>query len=228
MGAALVFTLLMVGLSASFAQTATPEAQPTRIHSDLRINDQYELGGLGVYCENSSGQADLSYADNGAITVWSVGGQRIIYSPESDLTGMSNTTNTANSTEEVTMQPTNTRAANQPFQVIWLGSGAAPYGAVNLYQVGTDSYLLTGVLSDGKPFQFTWNGCDVFSENLTTEAPYVAPANVRRAASFMDTGVTMNATGTRTATATGTRTTTSTRAATQPAASATPSASSTP
>ncbi|MFN8530973.1 MAG: hypothetical protein U0670_20400 [Anaerolineae bacterium] len=231
--------LLTASLNLGFAQTDTPVPQPTRIHSDLRINDLYELNGLGVYCESGSGQAGMSFA-GGGIAVWSVGGQRVIFVPESDITGMDDMN--ADSTAEAsaaasTPAPTRTRAANQPFQVVLLATGAAPFGPVMLYQVEENTYLLSGVLSDGKPFVFRWTGCDVGTAALSTDAAYVPPSNVRRLNGATGsatrtgtlTGTPMSGTNTgstRTSAPQATRTPVSTSTST--GAQSTPNASSTP
>ncbi|MDX2162714.1 MAG: hypothetical protein SF162_15445 [bacterium] len=177
MGMLLAATAL-VGMSALAQDNTRP-----RTASDFRLNDPYQLGGLGVYCENAQGAAGESFT-GGGLSVWSVGGRRIIFVPENEFTGTQTgagsttaTGNQAQATQDVNATPTVAATAGA-FRVVLLATGNAPNGAVQLYQVGENQFLLNGVLEDGKPFQFQWRGCEWLSGFITTEAPYAPPRNV--------------------------------------------------
>lgn len=189
--------------------TETPTPLPPPTFTDGRISETAGLGGLALYCVNSSGTPGDSF-EGGAITVWGVGDQKYIELRASELRGSVEVTQepsvmemegeltveapavdspTVTETEaaeamiEVTPEPTALVLAQDP---ILLARATTPNGELGFFRIGDDRFALQGHDDKSAFFTYTWTGCNTGVIEHTT-APFLP---------FLETVIVVEATNT--------------------------------
>lgn len=172
---AVFIALLCVSVVA--AQEETPAVEATPAHSDGRINDNAELGGLAIYCVDMSNNTHVESFEEGAITVWGIGDQKYIElaayqlrgrievrqapsvaEAEMRLTATPQPTPTSAKTEESAASETTTLGEPQP---LLIARANTPNGVIGFFRVGEDEFALQGHDDKGNFFTYRWSSCDV-------------------------------------------------------------------
>lgn len=108
---------------------------------DQRINRAAVLGGVAVYCVDSSLAPAGTYNGGGISVLWSDGvnpGRQVFFVPDDVINAV----------------PTN------PALPVFLGGGIDPHGEVLLYRLPDGDFLLTGYDNFAKLYDFRWRECN--------------------------------------------------------------------
>lgn len=159
--------------------TETPTPIPPASFTDGRISQTAGLGGLALYCVDSSGNTHVTSFDGGAITVWGVGDQKYIELSAAELRGdvevmqepsvmetegeltveapMMTETEAVEPMSEVEPEATAMVMAQEP---ILLARATTPNGEIGFFKIGNDdTFALQGHDDKGAFFTYTWTGC---------------------------------------------------------------------
>jgi hypothetical protein len=187
--------------------TETPAPVPPATFTDGRISTTAGLGGLALYCVDSSGIPGDSF-EGGAITVWGVGDQKYIELSAVELRGsvevaqepsvmemegeltveapavdapMMDATVEPEATDMIMPEATPLVLVQEP---ILLARATTPNGEIGFFRIGDDRFALQGHDDKGAFFTYTWTGCSSGVIEHTTgaflpflEAPVVVEMN---------------------------------------------------
>lgn len=184
--------LLIASGTAVLAQeaTETPSPIPPPTFTDERISETAGLGGLALYCVNSSGTPGDSF-EGGAITVWGVGDQKYIELTAAELRGNVEVTqepsvmemegeltveapvimetDEADVVSEIEPEATELVLIQEP---ILLARASTPNGEIGFFRIDNDRFALQGHDDKGAFFTYTWTGCNTGVIEHTT-APFL-------------------------------------------------------
>ena len=166
--------------------TETPTVMPPPTFTDGRISNTAGLGGLALYCVDSSGNTNVDTFDDGAITVWGVGDQKYIeltarelrgsmeidqepsvMEVEGTLTEEAPMMEMAEATSEPQPEATEMTMMHDP---VLLARANTPNGPIGFFSLGEDHFALQGHDDKAAFFTYSWTGCSTGVIEHTTGA----------------------------------------------------------